>query len=614
MSGPDRSPRQPQPAPRAPTPPDAQEAPPPAALSAPPAPAPLMTAIDLALDTLRQMGETARALGLALGFNHDMLAAAEVFDRLEGEATRAVEAISDLDKAPLKAAFALFSADLELDLALAGLDPDLDPISAELRAGRDPLRALADFRAAAEAVYATQGESVSVDVRLRLGKSAALAQAQRLAPGRVAPGAPPEAPVSCTVFYTEAALRRLLSVRAATLWRDRGLGGEERRALVALCEGSGYLAGVALEVIGAAGPVPKEWLSVMPQAWRRFLLRVGQARALRDGESAWSGLDLPFMPDHLRVVARMPGLEAVADQLAGLRAAVAACALASDLSADGVTALMRFAGTRPAALRLDLASTTASAPPGEMSATANGGRLLPETEPEPLVALSDWAYRDASPDRLAIARDALGRELPVAADVTLADTRAAAGPALAAARANLALYLRGSAERYFQARAAAQAAISAYADATRKAVTDLTGDVVDNLVKTVGLVVGVVIASLIQPTVTRLVATLAAALYVMYIVFIIGYLLRARHARYALERQALRVNLDAMSELTHEERRMLRAPAVAASAHFDRYYRATFWIYVALAVAGAVLLILLQTPLWPVLSPPAVSPTVTPAA
>ncbi|MGH2503785.1 MAG: hypothetical protein ACRDID_14845 [Ktedonobacterales bacterium] len=265
MSGAGRSRR---PVQRAPTPPDTHETPP------APTPAPLMTPADATLDALRTMGETARALGLALGFSQDALAAAEVFDRVEGESNRAISDISDLDEAPVKTAFTVFGADLELDLALAGLDPALDPVTAELRAGRDPLRALADFRLAAEAVYATQGDSVSVDVRLRVGKNAALALTQRLATARVVGGATSEAPVSCVVFYAEAALRRLLSVRAAPLWRERGLGGAERRALVALCDGTGYLAGVALEVVGAAGPAPSEWLTLSPQAWRRFTARV----------------------------------------------------------------------------------------------------------------------------------------------------------------------------------------------------------------------------------------------------------------------------------------------------------------------------------------------------
>ena len=68
-----------------------------------------------------------------------------------------------------------------------------------------------------------------------------------------------------------------------------------------------------------------------------------------------------------------------------------------------------------------------------------------------------------------------------------------------------------------------------------------------------------------------------------------------------------------MSELTRDERRMLRAPAEAASALFERYERYTFWIYVALAIAGGVALILIQTPLWPALpAPHATAPTATP--
>lgn len=597
MSGTERPQR---PMRRAPVPPDALGPGLDSGLIAPSTPAP--TEAEVALAALRRLGESARALGLTFGFSQSALAAAEAFDRIEGDINRTVEEIAATDDAPLRAAFSLFGADLEIDLALAGLDPSLDPVTAELRAGRDPLRALADFRAAADDVASTQGDSVSVDVRLRIGKSAALAQAQRLLVARVAPGAPPEAPQACVVFYTEAALRRLLSLRAAPLWRERGLASDERRALVATCEGAGYLSGVALEVIGAAGPAPAEWTPLSPQAWRRFAQRVRKARALRDAESAWSGLDLPLMPDHLRVTARMPGLEAVAGRLAALRAAVAACALASDLVTDARAATLRFAGTRPATLHLDLAA------PPTLTTVAMGD--LADGEPDALVALTDWAYRDASPDRLAIARDALGGEAPVATEITLEGARAAAGPALGVARANLTLYLRGATERYFQVRGAAQQAISGYADATRKAVSDLTSDVVDNLFKTVGLIAGVVIAGLIQPSLSQRVAAVAALLYVAYVVFIMWYLLRARYARYRLERRALDATLDAMGELTGDERRGLRAPAAQADAHFERYYRLTWRVYLALALAGAAIFVLILTPAWGALAPlPAAAPT-----
>jgi hypothetical protein len=601
------------PAPRAPIPPDAHEAPAVATASVErPAPAGTPEANE-ALAALRRMGASARALGLTLGFSLDSLAAYEAFERLEDGINRTVEEIAEVEEATLREAFTLFGADLEIDLSLTGLDPSFDPVSAELRAGQAPLRALADFRAAAEEVAATQGDSVSVDVQLRIGKSAALAQAQRLLAARAAKETPTEAPVSCVVFYSEAALLRLLSLGAASLWRQRGLGGDERRTLVALCEGSGYLAGVALEVIGAAGPAPDEWRTLTPQAWRRFARRVAQARKLRDDESAWSGLDLPFMPDHLRVTTRAPGLEMVAEQLAALRAAVAACALSSDLTSDSRAVTMRFAGTRPAYLRLDRAAPTRSSTVPLAPSTTDAERE-PDEEPDALIALADWAYRDASPDRLAIARDALDGELPAATETTQEGVRAAAGPALNTARANLAVYLRQAAERYFQLRGAALAAINSYADATRKAVTDLTSDMVDNLFKTVGLFVGVIIAGLIEPTASRPVATLATIFYIAYVAFIMWFLLRARYARYELEGKALDSTLNAMSELTEDERRKLREPAAQANTHFERYYRITCYTYLALALLGVLALILIQTPLWHALAPASTPmPTATPA-
>ncbi|HEU0026885.1 MAG TPA: hypothetical protein VFQ25_07185 [Ktedonobacterales bacterium] len=570
-----------------------------------------------ALAALQRMGEAARALGLAFGFSLDALAAAEAFDGVIGEINRTVEEIAEADEATLREAFARFGADLELDLSLVGLDPSLDPIRAELRAGQAPLRALADFRADAETVAATQGDSVSVGVDLRIGKGAALDQAQRLLAARATQGAPAEAPSACVVFYTEAALRQLLSLGAAALWRERGLGGDERRTVVALCEGTGYLAGVTLEVVGAAGPAPTEWLTLTPQAWRRFTRRVAQARKLRDAESAWSGLDLPFMPDHLRVISRMPGLEAVADRLAALRAAVAVCALASVLDADTRPATLRFAGTRPATLRLDLAAPALSTatPSAPLIADAEPA---PDEEPDALIALADWAYRDASPDRLAIARDALVRELPAASETTLEDVRAAAGLALNAARANLTVYLSGRAERYFQLRDAALQAVNGYADATRKAVGDLTNDVVDNLFKTVGLIVGVVVAGLIEPTVSRPVVALAALLYTGYVAFIYWYLLGARLDQKQLARDGLNATLTDMRELPERERAALLARLAPEEARFMHYWRLARYVYLILAIVGALIFVLSLTPLWDValhiVAPAAipVAPTATP--
>jgi hypothetical protein len=565
-----------------------------------------------------------RSLGLALGFSPGALAAAEAFDGIEGESNLPIGALSALSDETIREAFARFSADLEIDMALSGLDPTFDPASARLRAADEPARILAEFRAAADEIAAMQGDSVAVDVRLRVAKNVALSLGARLLAARHStPDKAPQAPIACQIFYTQDALRRLLTLRAAPHWRARGLGGEKQRLVVVLCEGSGYLAGVALEIIGAADSVPVEWFSLSPQAWRRFALRTARARSLRVSESAWSGVDLPLMPDHLRVVTRAPGLEELGERLVALRSAVALCSLASVLDGDTRPATLRFTGTRPATLHLDFAvpppalasenvRTLAISTPIATSKASETESELDEAS-DPLVALADWAYHDASPDRLAIARDALGRELPVAAEISQEAARAVAANALSAARANLTLYLRGAAERYFQLRATALAVINDYAAAVRKAVSDLTSDVVDNLFKTVGLIAGVVIAGLIAPSASRPVAAFACLLYVAYVVFIIWYLLRARYARFELERRGLVVTLNAMSELTPEERRRLRAPAVQSSNHFERYYRLTLWIYIGLAIAGGIVFLLILTPAWNfvALSGHSVAPTYT---
>lgn len=588
-----------------------------------------------ALAALARMGAAVRALGEALDISQATLAATEAFDSLECQTNGAVERVAAIPQSALREGFARFSDDLEIDLSLSGLDPTLEPIVAELRATPDGAwsRALADFRAAAEGVASTQGDSVSVDITLRIFKRGALIQADRLREKRESHGAR-GAPTACVVFYSAEALRRRLTLQAATLWSARGLGGEERRTLVVACDAVGYLAGVALEVIGAAGSAPSEWLTLSPQAWRRFALRMARSRSLRASESAWNGVNMPFLTDHLRVTHRMPGLDLIADRLAELRAGAAACELASAVDSGqsargdqsvGSVALLRFAGTRPATLRLDLAAPAGDGAGATRSASSDAGGAGEmdemvgvertddvDSDPDPLIELATWAYRDASPDRLAIARDALGREAPPAADVTLQRLHSIARPALDAARANLTIYLRGAAARYFQLRDAAQTAVSVYADATRKAVTDLTSDVVDNLFKTVGLIAGVVIAGLISPTASRPVAAIAALIYTGYVVFILWYLLRARYARYLLERSALDRTLAAMDELTSHERAALARPATDASAHFVSYYRLTWWIYVALALAGVVVFLLTLTPAWLLIAP---APTVpAPAA
>lgn len=565
------------------------------------------SATDAAWAQVRQLGETALAAGVALGFSAAEMAAHETFERFEVSGSLSVEQVVALAEADARGWFDMLGADLSLALFLEGLDPAVEPISADLQADAGPVEMLREFQRAAQAVYDTQGDSVSVSVRLSVGKRRAQELAEWIL-ARRREGQSSAAPEAAVVFYQAAACERLLTLWALADWGRRALGADSSRLCVFLCDCAGYLAGPALEMIGAAGRDGRsaeeapDWLPVSRAAWRRFTARGTTERHLRDTESAWSGLSLTLTSEHLRVVSRTAGLERLAERLGALRAQVAACALASQVERrqggqpDDLT--LRFAGARPAS-----ASLTSAAPPPDLDLAAR----------DALIDLAGWAYRDASPDKLAIARQALADTLPAGATLSLEAVCAVAAPAMDAARANLAIYLHGATERYFQLRGAAQQTVGDFASATRKSVTDLTSDVVDNLFRTVGLIVGVAIAWLIQPGASYTLAHIATALYTVYLLFIVFYLLRARQSRYQLERRGLDDTLAAMGELTQAERDRLRLPARDAEGYFERYFSVTRRIYLGLAAFSVLLFLLMFLPGVHALAAHVVLPAATPA-
>jgi hypothetical protein len=180
---------------------------------------------------------------------------------------------------------------------------------------------------------------------------------------------------------------------------------------------------------------------------------------------------------------------------------------------------------------------------------------------------------------------------------SLAEVAQAAGPALEAAKANLTLYVRRNIDQYFRLRETAQEAVAAYSDSVRKAVSDLTGTIVDDAYRIVGVLAAAVIAGIVQPDLTLFALRVATALFVLYIAFVLGVVLRARWERFTLEKQALRERLDGMPELTESERAQIQWPSVESDAYFARYYRWSFWIYLTLGVLAALAFLLLWTPL-----------------
>lgn len=549
------------------------------------------------LTRLRQLGDTVATLGAAVALTPDRLIAAEAIDRLELTVSlRNDDLLTRGDDllGQVGGWYDSLGADLTLDLSLTGLDPDAEPVAASLRAKRDPQGALRGFLASAREVAETQGGDVGVALRLAVGKSAALAEARSLFATRPEWFGEAEALAQTTiaVFYHHAAWERLLTPGALPLWEQRGLARAGGRASVVVCDASGYLAGLALDVVGAQEIEPIPWLAVSRAAWRRFDERDAQTRRLRAEEGAWAAAPAVITPDRLAATLRLPGLEATAQRLAQTRAALAAAYLASGVEgalgdADGPT--LRFVGARPAVCHLRAPDATEPHP--DAAAT------------DALTRLAAWAYRDGAPEKLAIARECLGAELAPGAQVTLAQVAQAAVAALEAAKANFTLYIRRNTAQYFALRAAAQDAVAAYGEATRKAVSDLTGDVVDTTYRTLGLLAAVIVADLIQPNVTLIVLRLAAAVLVAYVALILGVVMRSRHDRFALEGAALRQRLAAMPELTEAERERIRQPASDADTLYHRYFRQTLYVYFGLGALGLLAFILLLTPLAHALSP-----------
>jgi hypothetical protein len=528
--------------------------------SAPPA--------DSRLAQLRHLYEVIADAGAALNIPPARLAGGEALERLEVVARLSVAQLAQCDGARVQRWFAALGDDLALDLRLDGLDPDMPAVAASPRVGSDPAGALQTFQAAGHSAMETQGDAISVEARLSIGKARALALAQDIMLQR------PDvtAPAMVAVFYTAAAWNQLISLASIPYLEQSGLIRADGRTCVLLCDTPGYLAGAALECVGAASSHTPDWLPVSPAAFRQFVGRAQASRHLLAEEGGWPDAPHILTAEMLRLVTRAPGLEATAARLTRLRAELAATALANVVQGkltDGLA--LRFAGVRPA---------TCTFP-----ATSDAAAIFPDGEA--LARLADWATRRGTVDTLIIARECLARELPPGHAVSLAEVARAAVDALEAAKANFTLFVRGQTDRYFAARQTAQNAVADYAETVRKAVSDLTGDVVDNVYRTVGLLAAVVIAGLIQPAISPLLALLAAILYSGYIAFVIAFLLRARDDHFALEQKALSTRLAEMTELTATERERLREPATASDAYYRRYMARTRGIYLALLALGS---------------------------
>ncbi|MGH2517896.1 MAG: hypothetical protein ACRDHP_19795, partial [Ktedonobacterales bacterium] len=229
--------------------------------SAPSAPAPLRT--------LQRSGEVVTAIGAALALAPERLASAEALDRLEVDTDVPFSTFDAWDAATISAWFADLGPDLRIDLTLS-TSSENSGVSVSLRSGREPAKSLADFLESARQHTRDAGDELVVSVRLAVAKARALEQAYALLASRPEYLGTPDmlARTKVAVFYSAAAFHRLLSMHALADWERLGLARADGRAVVVLCDRPGYLAGVALEVLGAHEVAEPRWLTLSRAAFR----------------------------------------------------------------------------------------------------------------------------------------------------------------------------------------------------------------------------------------------------------------------------------------------------------------------------------------------------------
>lgn len=549
------------------------------------------------------------------------MARAEDLSRVEMVARVALDRLDGVAPAEVVGWFAAFGPDLEVELRLIGLGLDGGgETSVVLRHDTAPGDAFAVFATEAREREAAGGDALDVEARVALAKTGVAAAVREALSARSGALGTPEAlaVTAVAVFFSPVACARtLLTPAALAQWKSAGLARPDGRAALVLLAAAGYLAGPALEVIGAHDLDTLPWLDLDAAAWEQSQRRRTRERELREAESIWTIPACGLTSVALAVEQRAPGLEPTARAVAALRERLAAMELAASVQAGtGDTLLLRFAGEPVRACMLaaeDSDANTIAAPEGEA-----------------LSRLAAFAYDSETPDRLYIARDCLAHGFPAVPRVTFAELEDAARGALPAAAATFNLYLKRQTEHYFTVRQQALDAVVTYAEGVRKSVADLTSDVVSDVYKTAGLLLAVVIAALIGPAHARLVWELGTVAYLAYLIFIVRFLLPARERRFVLDGREVLDRLKAISELTRDEKHEIWETAARANDYFRHYLRRTrsspwlysgyaAWVYYLLAIAGLVVLVVLLTPLathLPLIASPAATatPTATPGA
>lgn len=533
------------------------------------------TTVSGSLAAVRQQYKSLVRLFQELNIPEARLAAGESIDSVEVICPLATDHVISWDVDSISGCLVPFGADIHLSLAARGGSTAYDMPEVSLSGEQGGRSELSEFMQSLNSVIESQGNEISVDVRLTAQKSGVQHYLRQMLSQREDFLGSPEMGLKTRtiVFFRSAAWYRLLDLKALWTWESSGLLSDGRRLVVLLCDASGYLGGAAIEVLGAAGPDGIPWQTMSRESWEAFLEHSRTMCELRTEESNW-GIGLSTVtPAHFEVGELAPGLSETTRRLDCIRAALSAAFIANSvqLDHDERQVVLRFAGARPSFTFF----------PREGDNPVIDGNFSQRALP----ALATWAYRHGSPDKLLMARECLARDLPRHAAVSLEEVESQAGDALEASKSNFVIYLRRHTQEYFQLRQQAMDAVSDYAEGVEKTISDMTSDLASDVYKVGGLLAGAIAAALIQPAVTVPVLVLAVIVQVIYVLFVALYALPARERRYRSTKDALDKRLAAMTELGVQEREEIRKAASSADVDFAMSYRKAIRIYYGMCMA-----------------------------
>jgi len=365
-------------------------------------------------------------------------------------------------------------------------------------------------------------------------------------------------------------LRQLKSKSFREVW-DLLIPGSQDTLVLMLGDALGMAIGPNIRIYGRdSWAAPDYFYFPANQSDRQ---KVSRAINFRDTEGYWEINKPGLTPYHLHIENLTLNRPDILKMMAHLRNSLAVAYLADRTQANNGTLKCQFTGH----------SRTWITVPWSGDTDDGTGSIF---------NLFNWAYENASSDKLGIARQIIALQLADndSGNYTILVEKAA--DMLSAAKSNFQIFLRRSVELYFDKRLKVSQFIQKFSEEMGAGVSGLTSELISNLYRTIGVIIGVVIAMLVDSDNTPVVVYWTALLYLIYISFILIYLLPATYLRFRNKVYEYRHSLAELRDvLSIEEISRLQGNSFhQARSFFLIYFTVTNLVYALLGLVAYMLI------------------------